>query len=104
GEAEQRLRIAEQHRRVEHVRAEVLLGLRRGSPARDLTGGLLCCTCGHDPLPTRDVSRLCHESTLGPRVAYLRADPTGHRARCLEGTTGRGVAVGDTPQRRVKAW
>ena len=48
GEPEEGPRIAQQHRRVEHVGAEVLVHLRRGVEVL-----LLWNSCGHDPLPPR---------------------------------------------------
>ena len=60
GEPEERLRIAQQDRGVEDIGAQILIRIGGRCSPRGLTGGLLrgaCgllrCTCGHDPLPTR---------------------------------------------------
>ena len=79
GEAEERPRIAQQHRGVQDVGAEILDLL--GDLVDVLTVLLLWCSCGHNPLPPRVDSPGSHESTRGSRVAIRKADPTGRFAR-----------------------
>ena len=91
GESEERARIAQQHRCVEHVGAQRLILLGIFDPAVLVNPVLcLCCPCGHNPLPPRVVIPGTQRVDQGSRVAILTADPVGRLARRVERTTGIG--------------
>ena len=79
GEAEERPRIAQQHRGVEHVRAQILTTARR--PRRRPDGAAAVVLVWSQPTPAPGGSPGSHESTRGHESRSEKADPTGHFAR-----------------------